>query len=365
MNDTSPRQSRKEESPLPPTTFNGWARRRRHPLVCLFTLIGLVGCDQGTPPPADEHLPADGAVIVFIGPRAPAGQWEAMCGGARKAAHIYPMVRLETIPSLPGELELAAARAAEFAPAAVCMYAPPGEDADAAVRTITAHGAYVVTIGMGQRPELAFGHVRVDWTGAAEKLGRNIEKIAAGKKSCLLLHWSGRAASDADCRARFEQRARHHAAVTIIDERDASEGSPVEVVRQMMALFPHAGLIVTLDPLPWLSSRPEELLGKNANFATIGTPPELWPALRRGAATALCGPFDGEVGRQAVEIALGALTESADPGQARTVDCELVTRDLLDSFAERYAEAAGMQVGQFQNPPTTTAPASVAPADSP
>lgn len=331
-------------------------------LASYLLLLALVsGCEQQTPPAGNQRLPEDGTVIAFIGGTDCDSRWAALRGGARLAAKAYPMVRLEALTPNADGLDEAVQRALNLDARAVCLFLAPGADGDRAVRKLTGAGAYVVTIGPGARHELAFAHVRVDSTGASDKLAEQLRSIAAGKRSCMLLHWEARSESDAHCRARFNRRAHRQHGVSVLCERDAtsSKTSPTEIIRDMFATFPRAGLIVTLDPQPWLTATPAELLGENAGFATIGAFPALWPALRAGEATALCGPLDGEVGRRAVELALGAITQSAKPGRVWTMDCELVTPDLLDDFARRYAEAAGVPFDELTAPASrpTHAPA--------
>ena len=183
-------------------------------------------------------------------------------------------------------------------------------------------------------------------------LGERLEEIARGRRSYLLLHRQGATDTDTRCYERFMRQARPRRGMTLLEERNAAESvqSPAELIRAMFVRFRHAGLAVTLDPAVWLSTPPAELLGGNARFATMGAAPTLWQYLRSGEAAALVGPLDGEIGSLAVEIAILGITESDRPGQVRIAQLELVNPDTLDDFANRYAEAAGLDLKELSPP---------------
>jgi hypothetical protein len=64
--------------------------------------------------------------------------------------------------------------------------------------------------------------------------------------------------------------------------------------------------------------------------------------LLAGEAAALVGPLDGEIGAAAVELAITGLMQVSDTPRLRTISCELVTAATLPDFAQRYAQAAGL-----------------------
>lgn len=272
-----------------------------------------------------------------------------IAGGARQCIGRYQPLELRTLTppdNGPAALNDAAQEALRMQPGAVCVCVAAAETAREAVGALVGRGTTVVTIG--DRVDVAgvYGHVRVDWAGGAALLGRQLEQVAGGSRSYLLLHWSSASQEARDCYLRFMAEARASPSLTLLDEADVGSGEPpaAQTLRALLARFPYAGVVITLAPSPWLDERPGGMLGRNTRCATLGAPPPLWRCLSAGEATALVGPIDGALGAAAVELALAGMTQSVRAGQVRTVECELVTAATLEDFATRYAQAAGLDV---------------------
>ncbi len=327
----------------------------------------VTGCERVPPSPTSGRLPREGDLIVLLGPPASNPQWPAIAGGAKRVIERYPLLRLEIMTPADNRADALLRTATEALakkPRAVCMYVSDPHAASAAAESIVRSAAILVTLGVGLDVTGVFGHVREDLTGAADLLGKNLEQIAAGKQSYLLLHRAGVNPPQTHCYERFLAKARSHSRISLLEERNAADTQqpPVELLRAMFARFPNAGLVVTLEPTVWLSTAPAQILGQNAHFATVGAAPALWGHLRSGTATALAGVLDGELGSLAAELALAAITEGRRPGAVRTAPAELVTRATLDDFAKRYAEAAGLDLQELLAAPATRP---VAPAAGP
>jgi len=312
--------------------------------------------------PGAGKPPSPGDLIVLIGPGQSSPQQAGIAGGARRFIASYPSLRLEI--AAPSDNRAAALSQVvrdtlSKNPRAICLYISDQAAARPAANEIVRSGTILVTMGVDSDVTGVFGHVRVDLAGAAELLGERLAKIAGGKQSYVLLHRYGATPADTHCYERFMHKARSSHAIMLLEERNAAEAEelPAELLRAMFARFRHAGLAVTLDPTPWFSMPPAELLGRNARFTTLSAVPALWRYLRSGEAAALVGPLDGEIGALATEMALAAITESRQAGLIRIAPNELVTRETLDDFAKRYAAAAGLDVNELLPRSATSRPA--------
>ncbi len=354
--------------------LSGMARRPRTrrtgvpPRSCSAQLAALLllswllaGCREQAPAPRSSDKLVTGATIVFIGPAGGGLRWQAMLGGARKAIQSFPAIKLR--PLLPSDgsdtaLRDAVDRALGLQPDVLCLTVfETGEATDIAERVFDI-GVPLITVGSGPKLEKSVAHVRIDLTGGAQLLGAHIPEILGDRRSYVLLSCQGRSRTDTSCYARFMQAARHHSGVYLLDERcgTGSVAGMVDEIRDMLAVFPHAGMVVTLRPDVWFDNDPVMLLRDKTRLATLGASPRLWPLLRSGRAAALCGPIDGRIGHIAMDAAIVVLTRSRQFSPLHIVPCELVRPDSLDDFARRYAEAGGMRVEALL-PPATTRPA--------
>jgi len=330
-------------------------------LAYLLAITAVIGCERLAPTSERGRMLREGDLVVLIGPSQSSPQWAAIGGGARRLVEQYPPLALELMAPTDSS-HTALARIVDEAlskkPKAICLYVRDPETARSAARQITKAGVHLITMGADSGISGAFGQVHVDYARGAELLGKHLTEIAGGKRSYFLLHTHGASPIDTHCYERFMQHARGRVDMTLLKECNAAEAKrPTgELIAEMFARFPNAGLMVTLDPGPWLSTPPAQLLGSNARFATLGAAPVLWQYLQSGEATALVGPLDGEIGRLAAEMALMAITESEPAGLVRIARHELVTRDTLDDFANRYAEAAGLDLKELVRQPALSEP---------
>lgn len=249
-------------------------------------------------------------------------------------------------------------------PVAICLYvgrdprdsAMPPASSNAALeayvavsRQIVERGVLLVTMGGALDATPVAAHVGVNRRQAAQLLGERLPELLAERRSYLLWHERDR---DGDCAAvydRFVVASRAQPNLALLDECDgASEpGTVKEQIEALTDRFRNAGLLVTLDPEPWLAPKPRCALPSGMRIATIGSAPPLWSLLKDGEAAALAGPLTGDVGYKALELAWARLSDFDAPRQA-TIPSELVTPATLDDFIRRYAAAAGMDAADFE-----------------
>lgn len=311
----------------------------------LVFLSTITGCDRV--PPADSSPPdlPEEPRISFIGTYRADPRWPAIEGGAQRYAARLPKLKLNFVVPLDATLPSVSAAVQEVIaskPHAVCICVEDGPEAVQHVRELSSAGMFVIAVGPSLDSQDANAQVIVDWPDAAGLLGEGLPRIAEGRKSYLLLHENGRRRTATRCYERFKQMTMGHFSLTMLEERNAADfaGPPGEPVRRMLDDFHNAGLVVTLDPAPWLDGSPESLLSEANRFATLGASPPLWPSLRNGRAAALVGPIDGDVGYAAMELAMKALIERKRLGVVRLIPMEVVTPATLDDFARRYTAAA-------------------------
>lgn len=349
------------------TGMGSWAKRvlwrgTAAAFPYLITLVVVTGCEQTPAGPAKCGPPADGDLIVLIGPGQSDPRWAGIAGGAQRFIERYPSLRLHAVAppdNSRAKLLRAVRDALSEEPRVICLYISYPARARAAIDKILYRSIPLITMGVRPDNPQVFGHVQVNLPGGAQSLGEHLAEIAAGKQSYVLLHWQGASAEDEHCYTRFMAKARSPGGLTLLEQRDASavKQTPAELLQEMFTRFRHAGLAVTLHPAPWLSTPPAQLLGRDARFATLGAAPALWPYLRSGEAAALVGPIDGQIGALAVEMAITAMSETRQTGLIRVVESELVTRETLGEFASRYAEAAGLDSHELLASPATSRPA--------
>lgn len=329
----------------------------------LLAITQLMGCRQ-KPRAPDAGVPVPpGTLIAVIGPARTDASWRGIAGGAQRYAHTHRDI--QCLPVVPDNEEPTALNAVltellTHNPAAICLCVDNPAVAAMAAQRILARGILLVTAGQPLEAVAAYGQVEVAWTDAAEQLAANLDEIAAGRRSYILVHDDGRDRLASQCYARFIGTARTRSKLALLEERNvaASKQPRRDAVQELLGMFPNVGLVVTLDPQVWLSRQPRFRLPPENRFATLSAAPLLWPRLRSGEAAALAGPLDGDIGYAAVELAVDGLMQIPDAQKRRIIGCELVTPATLDDFARRYAAAAGMDVAELLPTGATTAPAS-------
>lgn len=331
-------------------------------MLYLFIIATLIGCDsQSTRPGPDQ---ARGALIVVIGPSETDPQWAGIAGGAQRYAGSVPFMRVQCVApaaDTPRDLLAKVQETLADRPQAVCLYVADCASARPAIDAVLASHALVVTMGTPCGDVRVAGHVGPNLPDGAEALGRNLVRIAGGRLTYVLVHANGVDEQGTRCYQRFSEQARQQDIRLLADATTPRRGESAAVLlRGLLERFPNAGLVVSLDPAPWLlpqAGLERELRAANAGFrfATLSAVPALWARLgtpeRPGDAVALVGPLDGEIGYLAVEMAAQLLLGGNQTSRERTVPCELVTADNLADFARRYAAAANGLDVQCYLPP--------------
>ncbi len=318
----------------------------------LLLSVALTGCERSPTSASGARIGSTEVLVYLIGPSGYCPRWPAIAGGAERCAQQLPYLRFEAVRlygGTPGQSSTTLTDILGKKPFAICLYVTDPVAARPIAEQILADGPVLVTMGVPIDGIKVFAHVDPCVANAAELLGENLIKIAAGRTSYLLLHDNGKDALATRCYRRFMTAAGAQYALTLLEQRSAAdpETSPPQILAQMVKRFHRARLVVTLSPEVWLTVPPEVVLKKQTRFATLGAFPELWPHLRSGWALALVGPLDGEIGYAAMELVLAAITKSREFGTQRFILPELVTPQTLDDFARRYAAAAGLDLADL------------------
>lgn len=299
--------------------------------------------------------------MIVIGPSAADPIWLAIRGGAKRFAATVPHLVFDYVA--PADDEHAARKllidqCITLKPKAICLYvtdagggSEPEHDPFAPLAD-EIRRSDILLVTMGRRLGAGsryYAHVGVDLASAADAVGRNLAEIAVDKRSYLLLHQRDLSAESTRIYNRFTLAARHDATMTKLREQRAAPSAPEQrrQLREMLAEFPNAGLIVTLTSRLWLEQPADTALDSRNRFVTLSTAPSLWRRLRKGEAAALAGPLHGEIGYMAASKAWTGLLAGEPLGRVELIPCELVTADTLDDFAKRYAESAGIPLEQL------------------
>jgi ABC-type sugar transport system substrate-binding protein len=340
--------------------------------LALYLLVYplLTSCERSPDNTPNKPHALHDVLIVAVGPGEDDPQWPGVRGGVERLFADIPSLRGHCVvphAQTPAALRAAVERALEWKPNVICLFVSDVDAVRPCIDLIARRQVMLVTMGQDTGDPRVSGHVGVDLPAAAEQLGENLSRIAAGRQSYVLVHEAGRSETARNCYRRFSAAAQYRYDLTLLKEADASAGArtPAELVEQLLGLFPHAGLIVTLNPEVWLTAPAgwwARLHGFNGDFrfTTLAAAPRLWPRLGTpaspGDAAALLGPLDGEIGYAAAQLAVQLMISTDKPPSSIMIPCELVTADNLADFARRYAAAAGGNI-------STSAPVSaVAPA---
>ena len=325
----------------------GESRRRVVLGLAAVWAIAVAGCEGQAPTPQSSDKLSTGATVVFIGPPKGGLYWRAILGGAVKTLSTFPAIRLE--PLVPADdtdnaLRDTIDRALSLKPDVLCLYTTDTDRITDVAQRLFDAGVPLITVGPGPKIEKCATHVRIDLAGGANLLGKQLPAILGDRHSYVLVSCQGRSRIDTECYVRFKQGARQHSGIHLLDERCAakSEDEMADQIRDMLAIFPHTALVVTLRPDVWFDHDPVMLLRDNTRLATLGASPQLWPLLRSGRAAALCGPIDGQIGGAVADAAIVVITHSRPFSTVHTISCELVRPDSFDDFARRYAKASGL-----------------------
>ena len=324
-------------------------RRSRRLIAAQLLICTLItGCGKQPPPPLKGRTLAAGTRVLFIAPPPADPRAAAIVSGAQRQVRDADVLILECART-GGDTTTAEALAAKIdaRPSAICIFDDGSPTTSTLIKRAVTHADVVVTIGDFNDFDTGsgvYGHVSTDLPATIELLAKSIPQLAAERRSFVLAYPGPR---DGPLPERFRSAIGSATEPRLLSESafDAGDRGASASIRRLVDLFPNTSLVVTLAPAPWLESPPELLLAPNQAFATVGSSPQLWRALREGRAIALAGPLDGDVGATAIQLAIMGLT-AAQPGPVfRAVKCELVTEKTLYDFASRYAASAGVEVG--------------------
>lgn len=355
-------------TPTPMIQPRPWGRRRLG-LAYILAIATLTACDRNPQPTAATRPAARGMRVVVIGPGGEHPQWPGIRGGAERYARAVPAVSVQCFSPQDASAEAVVQTLSEAAgqrPGALCLFLTEGcrhaaGDIAAALHGPGFAGTFLVTMGARLPQVQASGHVGIDWPGAAEQLAAQAPALVPLRRSFVLLHADGVSAGATDCYQRFRSASRRVESESwnLLRELNSASCStaPKACVEELMALFPHAGLIVALDPAAWHAASPEwerNLIRRypQMRFATLSAAPVLWHWLGTpaapGPAAALVGPVDGDLGYAAVQMAVEGRVGTQGSSPPRYLACEIVTPATLPAFARRYADAANnLDVTQY------------------
>lgn len=322
--------------------------------VIVATLaLAPAGCGRNQPRPG--QLPPSGSVLFIIGPSEFDSRWPAIRGGARRALREAPYLKGEFANVQNADRSDLAAlvqRAADRKALALCLYSDDAAADRDAIRMATRSEMKVILMGCALSTEGAVGIAQFNLPRAAALLSRNLADLSAGRLSYVLLHGNGESELGTRCFLEFGTTPLDRPSLRLLDDVAVTGDAAAwqKAVQSILQRFPNVGLVVTLDPKPWLSEAPRLRLPESSRFATLSAAPGLWPRLRSGEAAALVGVCDGELAYQATRMAIATLIGTELDGAVRTIPHELVTAATLDDFSRRYAEAGEL------NPPEAGQP---------
>jgi|GEM_PF-867316 len=342
----------------------------------LLGLALVIGCE---PPPGDHPGSAKlkaGVPIIVVGSHPDDPHWPAIRGGALRYAQAVPTVRVECVTpprDTPQALRDELVRVLQRQPVAVCLHVTAQDVAEptalrANLDRIARAATLLITVGVQFNDPRIFAHVGANLPESAELLADNLPRLLTPRRTCVVVHRASAGPSTANLYNRFRSAVRRQPGVVILQEADVGGGDQAAAIEELLTLYPHAALVVTLDPSVWLEPRPDwEYRLRRANpgfrFATLSAAPPLWGRLGTpaapGSAAALVGPLDGELGYAAVELAVRAVSGSQSVSRECWIPCEVVTPTNLLDFARRYSAAAGgLDVSRYLKGtlPVTTAP---------
>lgn len=325
-------------------------------------LASIAACDaQRVSESTESASPAqpEKSLLVLVGIDVADPMWAAIVSGARaEIAHNDIFDLNVVVPDEASSLDAnrLVDRALADAPRAVLFY---NDDSPAAKRItdlLLRRGPILVTMSSGDPVTAAYGHVRIDLAEAAGLLGEHLRELAAGRRGYALIHRRSQSRNDKLRYQSFMAAAGSPPGLTLLKQLDLAleDGDARAAIASVFDEFPSTLLIVSLDETPWRNLDWREVLPPDAQFATIGTAPPLWNALRAGRACGLAGPSAGEIGRKAIQLAIDAITESRPSGAVRIARATFVDPAGLEAFAQRYAEDAGISVEEIK--PRETAP---------
>lgn len=219
-------------------------------------------------------------------------------------------------------------------PQAIVYYVDRPEVASEYAGLLRSYSGLQFTLGPLDRPNNVQGHVRINIEDAAAQLAKVVWEHADERQSYVLIHAASAGAWQASCTSRFLSALKDTPTPHQLMEIDyaAQKISARAAVDEALEQFPHATLVVTLDPSAWLE-QPYRPLPKTCAFASLGLIPELILQLREGAAIAVVGPSAEEAGRAAVQMAFAATVDGNITREAAIISPTVMTRASAEESA--------------------------------
>lgn len=286
-------------------------------------------------------------MLIYLGPPLTDPTAVSLQRGADTFARQRPNLRIQH--RAPGDVSLDAFQRElieirALAPDGVIVYVATPELASAADEAFRDSSIPLTTFGPVEGSEARCGHVFIDLADAAEKLAGALDDVAGDARSFGLVSSECRGGWHARAAKRFLAETRLHTQLRCLDRQECCESPMMArgLIDNIMRQYPAVPLLVTLEPSAWLE-QPARPLPDGIRWATIGTMPELWPALVEGQAVALAGPVYPEISAAAVQAASDWLLSGRRAPAGRVFSSELVTRSNLESFRQRFDVAAGMR----------------------
>lgn len=201
-------------------------------------------------------------------------------------------------------------------------------------------------------PPLSRDHVGVDDAEVGRLLALATKQEAAGG-TYMLLHAGYSYAPYALRLIGFDDEMKLGGNVEGFARLDcgADPGRAREIMAERSARYPRLSAWVSLDDwplrgLPAASTLPASgpATGRPASRAPLivfGGTPDQWPLLRAGAIRAMVAPDYSDMGARAVEFCRAGLRDSIDSPRRYNAPLEIVTRDTLEGYVERWKKWEG------------------------
>lgn len=351
---------------------------RRSPILALAVLAisGVTACDRTASQTGAAAGYARRATVAIV-PPAEAPLTAVIQGGALRYARDVPSVHVEVVAPKGAGLDARFEGLVEALSRpldAVCFYLSVADVRQDGPRlreqlaNLSNRGTPIITIGAELDAERVTGHVGAHLPDAAMLAGRELKSLVAPQRTFVLIHNDGRGDVERDAAQRLRSEAAKHPDLVLLREAegDMAAATPRDVIADLVTLFPAVGLVVTLDPTPWLDSpleweRALRERARSVRFVTLATDPRLWRRLgtpeEPGLAAGLVGPLDGDLAYEAVRMAVELVSGERRGSPTRRVAVELVTPSNLPEFARRYAAAAnGVDLSSYLPRPAATQP---------
>ncbi len=304
-------------------------RLRRATLLCVATLLLIIGCDRGTVRTEGGSKPL--IVVASVWP--PPLGWRGVAAGAASRIAARPIAELIVRDSLDSTQQGESGREPDVLAAYLGW-----RDADVLEpwRPIATRLLAISWRGLDVEADAL---IEIDYASGAVLLARALDDLVGERRTYAVLHAASR---DAATRLIFESfRETRRGLLTpreIVAVDLHARGVGVQQgIDAVVAEYSSTRFFVVLDPS---ASATPLVIPDGAQIARLSAAPPLWDQLSRGALAAICGPNDGEIGRAVVDLSAALLSpEPTSASRRSVVPCRLVTAETLAAFREAYVAA--------------------------